>query len=89
MGSSLGTDGELNYAGYLFKLIQDMKKYVETAAQKIHPEIKARLNEFQVIVYSPFLKTGKLPFETEAYFKKIKVPIRYIQNTKELEEILI
>ncbi|MCK5150095.1 hypothetical protein KAJ87_04180 [Candidatus Pacearchaeota archaeon] len=89
LGSSPGTEGELNYATYLFKLIQGMKKYVETPAEKIHPEIRANKNiPYTYFIYSPFIKTGKLSKETEAYLEKIGIKLEYIKNPNKLKEKL-
>ena len=89
LGSSPGTEGELNYATYLFKLIQGMKKFVEAPAEKIHPRIIAGKEiPYTYFIYKPFLKTGKLSFETEEYLKKIGINFIYIENPKQLKDEL-
>jgi len=89
LGSSPGTDGELNYATYLYNLMQGMKKYVEAPEDKIHPEILAGKNlPYTYLVYSPFLKTGKLSYETEKYLEKVGIDFKYIGNSEELREKL-
>ena len=87
LGSSPGSDGELNYATYLFKLFQRMKTGVEVIKEKVHPEIRAGEN-FTYLVYTPFLINKKLPPETEAYLEKFKIKLEYINSPKELKEKL-
>jgi len=89
LGSSPGTDGELNYATYLYNLINGMKKYIDTPTDKIHPEILAGKNiPYTYLIYSSFLKTGKLLYETEKYLEKAGIDFKYIGNSEELREKL-
>lgn len=89
LGSSPGTDGEMNYATYIYKLMQGMKKYVDAPSEKIHPEIRAgKYVPYTYFVYSPFIKSGKLNQETEAYLEKIGIKLIYVNNSEELKENL-
>ncbi len=87
LGSSPGTNGELNYAIYLYKILTGRKEGVEVAGKFIHPEIRADSN-YTIFVYSPFLKTGKLNEETEAYIKKFSINLVYIKSPEQLEREL-
>jgi len=87
LGSSPGTDGERNYAIYLYKLISRFKEGVEVSGARIHPEIKAG-KDFSIFVYSPFIKAGKLAKEDEAYCKKFGINLVYVKNVKELKQKL-
>jgi len=87
LGSSPGTNGELNYAVYLYKLISGYKEEVEIAGRKIHPEIKADKN-FKIFVYSPFLISGKLSSEDERYIKEFGINLVYVKNAEELKREL-
>jgi len=87
LGSSPGTDGERQYAVYLYKLISRFKEGVEISGKKIHPEIRAGKN-FTIFVYKPFLKAGKLPYEDEAYLKKFNITLVYVNNPKQLKNQL-
>jgi hypothetical protein len=87
LGSSPGTNGELNYAVYLYKLLSGNKKGIETAGKFIHPEIKAD-KDFTIFVYSPFLKNKKLIEEDESYIKKFNINLVYVNSANELEKEL-
>ncbi len=78
LGFSPGTEIERNGAEYLYKFL----KFV-----KLHQKIKAGEN-YRLIVYSPFLASGKLPKEAEAYLGKDKIKLVYIKNSQELEDTL-
>ncbi|MFH1431341.1 MAG: hypothetical protein ABIG37_02640 [Nanoarchaeota archaeon] len=84
---SPGTDGERNYAVYLYKLIKRFKQGVEIAGKNIHPELKAG-EDFTIFVYSKFLINKKLEPEHEAYMKKFGVNLVYVSNADELREEL-
>lgn len=84
LGSSPGTNGELNYAIYLYKILTGRKEGVEVAGKFIHPEVRAG-NNYTIFVYSPFLKSGKLNEETEAYIKKFNIKLIYANNSKQLK----
>jgi len=88
LGSSPGTNGELNYAIYLYKIITKQKENLKISSVKIHKEIKADKN-FTIFVYTPFLSEKKLNFETEEYIKKFNIKLVYINSTEELEKELI
>lgn len=87
LGSSPGSDLEMNGSVYLFKLLSGNKKGIEIAGKFIHPEIKANSN-YTIFVYSPFLKNKKLPLEYEEYFKKYNIKLVYINNSQELKKEL-
>ena len=87
LGSSPGTDLETNAAIYLYKLFKGFKSGVSVMQQKVHPEIRAgQENDFTILIYSPFLKSGRLPLETEAYLEKFEIKYYYIKNAKELKQ---
>jgi len=88
LGSSPGTGAARDHAVYLFKLIQRFKKGVEVDATAIHPEIRAR-DEFEIIVYSPFMKSGALLEEDEIYMKKFGIKLTYVSSAEELKSALI
>lgn len=88
LGSSPGTDGERQYAVYLYKLISRLKDGVEVSGKRIHPDICAGKN-FTIFVYKPFLKSGKLPEEDEEYAKKFGINLVYVSNAKQLKNELI
>ena len=79
LGSSPGTNGELNYAIYLYKIITAQKENLKVLKEKIHPEIKAD-KDFKIFVYQPFLLNNKLDSETESYIKKFNIKLVYIDN---------
>lgn len=85
LGKSPGTNGELNYAIYLYKLITKQKPGV--TPNIIHPNIIADKN-FTIFVYQPFLKNKKLDKELEAYIKKFNIKLVYIKDAKQLEKEL-
>ena len=82
LGSSPGTDGELNYAVYLYKLIKNFKENIEIIGRKIHKDIKTE--NFSVLVYTPFLKNKKLNPELEKYLEKFNIPFKYIDSPEDL-----
>lgn len=84
LGASPGTDGERNYAVYLYKLMKRFKEGVEVTGKKIHPEISAGEN-FSIFVYSPFLINKKLPSEDEAYMKKFGISLFYVKSPNQLK----
>jgi len=86
LGNSLGAQGELVYGYYLYKLFMgEDKPEVKVMKKKIHPEIRAGEQiPFSVIIYKPFLKE-KLNYEIEAYIKKLKGNIYYVNNAAELK----
>lgn len=88
LGSSPGTNGELNYAIYLYKIITRQKENLKTTKEDIHPEIKAGEN-FTIFVYQPFLLSKKLDKETEEYIKKFNIKLVYLKNPEQLKEELI
>jgi hypothetical protein len=86
LGISAGTNLEVNYGIYLFKLMSKLKKGI-SGAKHLHPEIRAGKNiPYTFLIYSPFLKNKKLYPETEAYMKKYGIKLIYIKNPKELEQ---
>ncbi len=87
LGSSPGTNGELNYAIYLYKIITNQKENLKVIKEKIHPEIKAD-KDLTIFIYQPFLLNNKLDLETEAYIKRFNIKLVYIKNAKQLKEEL-
>lgn len=87
LGASPGTNGELNYAIYLYKLLNGRKQGISVAGKYVHPGIRAGDN-FSVFVYSPFLKKKKLSEEDEAYMKKFGINLVYVKNSEELKNEL-
>ncbi len=87
LGSSPGTNGELNYAIYLYKILTGRKEGVEVAGKFVHPEIRAG-KDYTIFVYSPFLASEKLDRETESYIKKFNINLVYVKNPKQLEKEL-
>ena len=87
LGASPGTDGERNYAIYLYKIMSGFKEGVEVAGKKIHKEIRAG-KDYTLFVYSPFLINKKLPPEDEAYMSKFGIRLVYINDSSELENKL-
>lgn len=87
LGSSPGADGERHYAVYLYKLMKKFKKGVEVSGKNIHPEIRVS-NNYGIIVYTPFVKAGKLPEEDEAYLEKFGISLYYTNNVKELKQVI-
>lgn len=89
MGIAPGSEIEFDGATYIYKLIKGLKKYIETPAEKIHPELKAgKETSLKMLIYSPFIKSGKLSEEIEFYLNKYEIPFYYIHNSKELKEKL-
>lgn len=75
LGRSPGVDIEKNGAEYLFKFLGKVK---------LHKDIKAGKG-YTFIVYSPFLKGGRLSFEEESYLKKDGIGLVYVENASELK----
>lgn len=89
LGISSGTELEVNYGIYLFKLMKGFKESIK-GAQYLHPEVRAGKSiPYTIFVYSPFIKSHKLDKETEAYMKKYGINLEYIKNPKELKEKLL
>lgn len=89
LGSSPGTDGELNYAAYLYKIIGGKKEGVDVAGKRIHLDVRAGTEvPFTVLAYTPFISSKKLGKETEAYCKKLGITLVYVNNAGGLEKAL-
>lgn len=89
LGISPGTELEISYGTYIFRLMKGLKKGIVNA-QYLHPEVRAGKNiPYTFLVYSPFIKNRKLYPETEAYMKKYGIVLKYVKNPKELKEKLI
>ena len=87
LGISPGTETELNYAIYLFKLMKGFKENV--TLKGINSEMRAGKNiQYAIFVYKPFI-SNKFSKETEAYIKKFGIKLEYIQNPKELKQKLL
>lgn len=76
LGRSPGTEIEKNGSIYLYNIFKKFK-------QKPEPS-----KNFTIFVYTPFLKDKKLTFEEESYIQQFKIPLIYINNSKELKENL-
>jgi hypothetical protein len=87
LGNSPGTNGELNYATYLYKIITKQKENLEILKERIHPEIRADEN-YTIFVYFPFILGGKLSKEDEVYMKEYGIKLIYIKNPEELKQEL-
>ncbi len=87
LGSSPGTNGELNYAVYLYKLLKGRKEGVSVAGKFIHSEVRAG-DDYKIFVYSCFLKGKKLDFEIENYIKKFGIDLVYVSDSEKLREVL-
>lgn len=88
LGNSLGALGELAYGYYLLKLFSGKKPELNILKKKVHPQIKTGENvPFSTIIYKPFFK-DKIPFEIEQYIKKTGGNIYYVENSKELVDVL-
>jgi hypothetical protein len=86
LGKTLGTDLELNNAAYMYKWHHKNKKY---PLNLIHKQIKAgKKFPLTIIVYSPFLKSGKLEYETEQYLKKEGIRLIYAKSPRGLKTII-
>lgn len=86
LGKTLGTDLELNNAAYIYKWHHNNKKF---QLKKLNKNIIAgRKNPLTIIVYSKFLKTGKLEYETEAYLKKEEIKLIYAKSTQGLKKAI-
>ncbi len=88
LGTSLGSAGELAYAGYLYKLVKGAKPGVAARVEKIHPLARAGTRfPYTVIAYSPFNPNGLQP-ELRSYLEKIGVKIEEAENAAGLENII-
>ena len=86
LGKTLGTDLELNNAAYIYKWHHKNKKY---PLKLLHSEIRAgKKFPLTIIVYSPFLKSGKLEYETEQYLKKEEIRLVYAKSPAGLKKII-
>lgn len=86
LGKSPGTEGERNYAIYMYKIISGMKTGVKQGIESIHKQARAGKNSpFTIFIYSQFLKSKKLSIEDEEYAKKFGVKLIYVKNSSELE----
>jgi len=89
LGKSPGTEGERNYAVYMYKIISRMKDGVSQGIETIHKEARAGKNiTFTIFAYQPFLHNKKFSKEDEVYAKKFGINLVYIKNTKDLEKNL-
>lgn len=88
LGISPGSELELNYSTYLFKLMKGFKDGVSTL-KGIHSEIRVNKHTpYTYFIYTAFIKTKKLYPETEAYLKEFGIHLEYIKSPKELKEKL-
>ncbi|MCK5624449.1 hypothetical protein KAI04_01250 [Candidatus Pacearchaeota archaeon] len=85
LGSSIGSNAELLASVYRYNKLNKFKKN----KKKFDKEIKAGSEiHLTFIIYTPFLKSKRLPTETEAYFKKFKIKLEYVKSPKQLKEKL-
>lgn len=88
LGNSLGSMYELTSGYYIYKLFLKLKEKVNINKSNLHKDIRAGDKiPFSAIVYMPFMKS-KLPIEIEAYIKRMNCNIFYINDSKELENVL-
>ena len=88
LGISPGSELEMNYSTYLFKLMKGFKKEVPNL-KGVHPQIRAnKYVPYTYLIYVPFIKTKRLYPETEAYLKKYGIKLEYIKSPKDLKEKL-
>ena len=88
LGISPGSELEMNYSTYLFKLMKGFKDGVSTL-KGVHPQIRANNHiPYTYFIYTPFIKTKKLYPETEAYIKEFGIKLEYIKSPKHLKEKL-
>ncbi len=88
LGISPGSELEMNYSTYLFKLMKGFKNGVSNV-KGLHPQIRANKNiPYTYFIYTPFIKNKKLYPETEAYLKEFGIKLEYIKSPKQLKEKL-
>jgi hypothetical protein len=87
LGDSPGTNGELNYAVYLYKLLSGRKEGIEIAGKHVHREIRAG-KRFTIFVYSQFFMNKKLSKELEGYINKFGINLVYISSSAQLKQEL-
>lgn len=86
LGRSPGTEGERNYAVYMYKIIKGMKHGVSQGIETLHKEARAgKTIPYSIFVYCPFFKSGKLEYEDEEYMKRFGINLIYIKNSRGLE----
>lgn len=80
LGSSPGSDGELNYAIYLYRLLQGRKQEISVSGKFIHKDSLID-NNLTIYVYTPFLKNKQLSIELEYYIKQQKIDLIYLNSS--------
>lgn len=86
LGKTLGTDLELNNAAYIYKWHHNNKKFPFKMLNK--NIIAGKKFPLTIIVYSPFLKSRKLEYETEQYMKKEGIKLLYVKSPKGLKKAI-
>lgn len=88
LGITPGTFMELNYSTYLFKFMKGLKQGLKLKG--IHPAMRVDKNiPYTYLIYSPFIKSKKLPAETKSYLKEYGINLIYIKNARQLKEELM
>lgn len=86
LGNTFGTQLELNSSCYMYKWHHKNKKF---PLSKINKHLKAgKKFPLTIIVYSPFLKSGKLEYETEQYLKKEGINLIYVNSGNKLKKAI-
>ena len=85
LGSSIGSNAELLASVYRYNKLNKFKKNKKKFDKEIRVGLKIPLT---FMIYTPFLKSKRLPAETEAYLKKFGVKLEYIKSSKQLKEKL-
>jgi hypothetical protein len=86
LGKTFGTDLELNNAAYIYKWHHKNKKF---PLKMLNKNIQAgKKNPLTIIVYSKFIKSEKLEYETEQYFKKEGIKLIYAKSPQGLKKAI-
>jgi len=85
LGSSIGSNAELLASAYRYNKLNKFKKDKKRFDKEIRAGSRIPLT---FMIYTPFLRSKKLPKETEAYLKEFGIRLDYIKSPKELEEKL-
>jgi hypothetical protein len=86
LGKTFGTDLELNNAAYIYKWHNNNKKFPLKALNK--NIIAGKKFPLTILVYSKFIKGGKLAYETEAYLKKEGIKLIYAKSPTGLKRAI-
>ncbi|MDA3836119.1 MAG: hypothetical protein PF542_00695 [Nanoarchaeota archaeon] len=86
LGNTFGTQLELNSSLYIYKWHHDNKRFPLNSINK--NLIAGKEFPLTIIVYSPFLKSGKLEYETEQYLKKEGIKLIYVKSPAGLKKAI-